>query len=97
MYVNCETNFLSLINPSFTDVYCSNCQIMAQLGLKDSSRNLHIICVISFLSLFNTPCIYPNIRCNRVKSFCLGTKQGLTRTVIKAQGNVHLCNLGVLN
>jgi hypothetical protein len=25
-----------------------HCQIMEQLGLKDSSRNLHAICVISY-------------------------------------------------
>jgi hypothetical protein len=25
-----------------------HCQIMVQLGLKDSSRNLHAICVIGF-------------------------------------------------
>ncbi len=25
-----------------------HCQLMKQLGLKDSSRNLHAICVISF-------------------------------------------------
>ncbi len=25
-----------------------HCQIMEQLGLKDSSRNLHVICIISY-------------------------------------------------
>ncbi len=29
------------------------CQIIEQLGLKDLSRNLHVICVISFLSKFH--------------------------------------------
>ena len=50
-------------------------QIMAQLGLKDSSRNLHTICVISFFFIFNTLCMCLNIRCDRVKNFCLETKQ----------------------
>jgi hypothetical protein len=30
-----------------------HCQIMAQLGLKDLSRNLHANCVISFSPTFN--------------------------------------------
>ena len=30
----------------------THCQIMEQLGLKDSSRNLYAICVISFFHLY---------------------------------------------
>ncbi len=52
-----------------------HCQIMRQLGLKDLSRNLHVICVIGFFPTFNTPCMCPNIRCDSVKIFVLGTKQ----------------------
>ncbi len=36
------------INPSLANVYCSTCQIMEQLGLKDLSRKLVAICVISY-------------------------------------------------
>ena len=52
-----------------------HCQIIAQLGLKDSSCNLQANCVIIFylilqvncviVFLFNTLCMYPNIRCDR--------------------------------
>ena len=58
-----------------------HCQIMTQLGLKDPSHNLHSICVIDFfLPTFNTPCMCPNIRCDGMKIFVLGTKQGLSFT-----------------
>ena len=53
------------------------CQIMTQLDLKDSSRNLHIICVIVFFSLhliLNT-CV--ETFDDSVKIFVLGTTQGL--------------------
>ena len=33
-------------------IVAPHCQIMEQLGLKDSSRNLHTICVISFFRLY---------------------------------------------
>ncbi len=56
-----------------------HCQIMTQLGLKDSSHNFPTNCVIVFifLSAFNTPCMCPNIRYDMVKIFVLGTKQGM--------------------
>ena len=53
------------------------CQIMTQLGLKDSSPNLHSNSVIGFFSTFNTPCMCPNIRCDGWKVFVFGTKLGL--------------------
>ncbi len=56
-------------------------QNMVQLGLKDSSRNLHAICVIGFLPTFNTQCMCLNIRCNNMKIFVFGTKQGLKHTI----------------
>ena len=48
-----------------------HCQIMAQLDLKDSSRNLHANYVINyfFSFIFNNPYMCPNIRCDRVKNF----------------------------
>ena len=46
-------NLSSLINPSLANVYlASHCQIMAQLGLKDLSRNLHVICVINYFFVY---------------------------------------------
>ena len=43
-------NLLNLINSSLANVYCSTtCQIMAQLGSKVSSRNLHMNCAIIIL------------------------------------------------
>ena len=50
---------------------------MAQLSLKDSSRNLHANCVIGiFLSTFNTLYMCSNIRCDGWKDFVLGAKHG---------------------
>jgi hypothetical protein len=44
------------------------CQIMEQLNLKDSSRNLHAIYVIIIiLSIFNILCMCPNIQCDMKK------------------------------
>jgi hypothetical protein len=60
----------------------SHCQIMEQLGLKDSSRNLHTICVISFsfyIYTFNTLYMCPNIRCDMMKNFAMASKQALPR------------------
>ena len=49
-----------------------HCQIIKQLGLKDSSRSLHAICLISFcLYLILYVYVQINIRCDMMK---LGTK-----------------------
>ena len=66
-------NLLSLINPSLAKFsVASYYQIMAQLDLKDSSRNLHVICVISFFSTFNTLYMCPNIQSDSGRIFVLG-------------------------
>ena len=57
-----------------------HCQIMAQLNLKDSSHNLHVIGVIGFffLHLIFNACVQINILFDSVKIFIFETKHGLT-------------------
>ena len=57
---------------------------MTKLGLKDSSRNLHVTCVTCFFPTFNTLCIY------NVKIFVLEAKHGLGLDIIMCHAN-HCC------
>ena len=62
----------------------SHCQIMAQLDLKDLSHNLHVNYVISFfcLSIFNTPYMYSNVRCDGKKKLPGGSKHPLQLLIL---------------
>ena len=54
-----------------------HCQIMEQLGLKDSYRKLVAICVISyfFKPIFNILYRCSNVWCDRIKKFEMRSKQ----------------------
>jgi len=58
---------------------------MEQLGLKDSSRDLQVNCVISylFLSIFNVPCICRKIRCDGESCKVLGFWVYLNKAIVK--------------
>jgi hypothetical protein len=57
--------------------------IMEQLGLKDSSRDLQINCVISFLSIFNVLCMCRKIRCDEKSCKVLGFRVYLNNAYAK--------------
>jgi hypothetical protein len=59
-----------------------HCQIMEQLGLKESSRKLVTICAISyFLSIYLMLHVgVQTFEHDRVKNFRVGSKQGLSKS-----------------
>ena len=57
-------NFWLLATVALSFVFDKNYPIMDYLGLKDSSHDFSVNCVIFFSSTFSTPCMCRKIRCD---------------------------------